>query len=92
MLKEFIALLRPHADQDMCEKKVKNIMARLKIEDFHFNWDRNSCYIAFQYQEQSYRMEHSVERAKRKRCFWCQKWIRLFNGVSSYTRRPLSHH
>ena len=69
LLKKFIALLRPHADQDMCEKRVKNIMTRLKIEDFHFNWDRNSCYIEFQYQEQSFRMEHSVEKAKEKGVF-----------------------
>ena len=91
MLKKFIALLRPHADQYMCEKRVKNIMTRLKVEDFHFNWDRNSCYIEFQYQEQSYRMEHSVEKAKEK-VFLVQKWIGLFNGVSSYIRRPLSYH
>jgi hypothetical protein len=69
MLKRLISLIRPHADQDMCEKRVKNIMTRLKIVDFHFNWDRTSCFIDFQYQEQSYRMEHSIEKAKEKGVF-----------------------
>ena len=60
---------RPHTEQDMCERRVKNVMARLKIEDFHFNWDRNSCYIEFNYQEHSYKMEHSVQKAKEKGVF-----------------------
>lgn len=59
-------LLRSHTEQETCEKRVKNVMKRLQIEEFHYNWDRNSCYIEFQIQEQSYRMEHSVQLAKEK--------------------------
>ncbi len=56
----------PYKKQDMCERKLIRVMKRLKIEDFSFNWDRSSCFIEFQYQENSYRMEHSVLRAKEK--------------------------
>lgn len=57
----------PYKDQDiMCERKLKKIMKRLKIEYYNYNWDRTSCYIEFQYQDNSYRMEHSVQKAKEK--------------------------
>jgi hypothetical protein len=56
-----------YKEQDiMCERKLKKIMKRLDIEEFNFNWDRTSCYIEFQYNENSYRMEHSIQKAKRK--------------------------
>ncbi|WP_243459288.1 hypothetical protein [Metabacillus bambusae] len=56
-----------YQEQDiMCERKLKKIMKRLDIEEFNFNWDRTSCYIEFQYNENSYRMEHSIQKAKRK--------------------------
>lgn len=61
-------------EQDIYEKKLKSVMKRLKIEDFNFNWNRNSCYIEFQYQENSYRMEHSVQIAR-------EKGIILGNGL-----------
>jgi hypothetical protein len=57
----------PYKEQDiMCERKLKKIMKRLNIEDFNFNWDRTSCYIEFRYQENSYKMEHSIQKAKEK--------------------------
>src|SRR3954468_24843060 len=56
----------PHKEQGMCERRLRKVMKRLKIEEFNFNWDRTSCFIEFQYEENSYRMEHSVERAKEK--------------------------
>ncbi|MGM0876236.1 MAG: hypothetical protein ACQEWV_16065 [Bacillota bacterium] len=56
----------PHKEQGMCERKLKRVMKRLKIEDFNFNWDRSSCFIEFHYQENSYRIEHSVQKAKEK--------------------------
>jgi hypothetical protein len=58
---------KTHKEQDiMCARKLKKIMERLKIEDFNFNWDRSSCYIEFQFQGNSYMMEHSVQKAKEK--------------------------
>lgn len=57
----------PYKEQDIvCERKLKKIMKRLDVKDFNFNWDRTSCYIEFQYQENSYRMEHSIQKAKEK--------------------------
>ncbi|MBB6451227.1 hypothetical protein HNR44_003221 [Geomicrobium halophilum] len=56
----------PYKNQYMCERKLMKIMERLKIDDFNFNWDRNSCFIEIRYQEKSYRMEHSVQQAKKK--------------------------
>ncbi|MCQ6274969.1 hypothetical protein JMM81_08345 [Bacillus sp. V3B] len=56
----------PHREQHICERKLIKIMKRLKIEEYHFNWDRSSCFIEFQYEETSYRMEHSVQKAKEK--------------------------
>ncbi|MFG6117377.1 hypothetical protein ACGTN9_19665 [Halobacillus sp. MO56] len=74
MLKNSLFKWMPYKDQDTSERKLVDVMKRLKINDFQFNWDRNSCYIEFEYKEQSYRLEHSVEKAKRK-------GILLKNGV-----------
>lgn len=62
-------LLRLQTEQGSCEKRVKNIMTRLKIEEYQYNWDRDSCYIEFFYQGQSFRMEHSISKAKEKGVF-----------------------
>lgn len=64
----------PHKEQDTCERKLIRIMKRLKIGDFTYNWDRGSCFIEFKYQENSYRMEHSVQNA-------IDKGIVLRNGM-----------
>ncbi|MEB1808826.1 MAG: hypothetical protein LPK26_16305 [Bacillaceae bacterium] len=57
-----------HNEQEMCERRLIAVMRRLKIDDSHynFNWNRSSCYIEFQYKDNTYRMEHSVEAAKEK--------------------------
>ncbi|ASK61560.1 hypothetical protein CFK37_04910 [Virgibacillus phasianinus] len=56
----------PHNEQSVYEKKLMKVMKELKIENYHFNWDRTSCFIEFQYLEKSYKLEHSIEKAKRK--------------------------
>ena len=56
----------PHKDQDMYERKLIKVMKRLKIEEYIFNWDRSSCFIEFQYDENVYRLEHSIQKAKEK--------------------------
>lgn len=57
---------RPHREQGMCERRLIKVMRRLEIEEFTFNWDRTSCFIEFHYGENTYTMEHSVERAREK--------------------------
>ncbi|WP_062515569.1 hypothetical protein [Halobacillus sp. KGW1] len=64
----------PHKEQNICEKKLEKVMKRLKIDDYHFNWDRNSCFIEFAYQGEPYRLEHSIEKAK-------ERGIILRNGL-----------
>ena len=56
----------PHKDQDMYERKLIKVMKRLKIEEYIFNWDRSSCFIEFQYDDNVYRLEHSIQKAKEK--------------------------
>ena len=68
-------LFRLQTEQGTCEKRVKNVMTRLKIEDFHYNWDRNSCFIEFNYQEQSYRMEHSALKANEKGVYYVKNGL-----------------
>lgn len=56
------------------ERQLIKVMRRLKVENFYFNWDRNSCFIEFTYQDNSYRMEHSIQKAR-------EKGIVLRNGM-----------
>ncbi|MBM7598887.1 hypothetical protein JOC34_001244 [Virgibacillus halotolerans] len=69
MFKNILLKWMPRKEQDVCERRLKGIMKRLKIEVSNFNWDRSSCYIEFNYQEKSYRLEHSVEKAKKRGIF-----------------------
>ncbi|MGD7043042.1 hypothetical protein [Jeotgalibacillus proteolyticus] len=56
----------PHKEQSVCEKKLTRVMKRLKIDYFNFNWDRNSCFIEFTYHDESYKLKHSIEKAKKR--------------------------
>ncbi|OIJ15133.1 hypothetical protein BKP37_06870 [Anaerobacillus alkalilacustris] len=56
----------PNNEQDVCERRLRKVMKRLKVENFNFNYDRSSCYIDFHYQNKIYRLEHSIEKAKDK--------------------------
>ncbi|MGO4886383.1 hypothetical protein ACJ2A9_01375 [Anaerobacillus sp. MEB173] len=56
----------PYKEEETCERKLVRIMRRLKIEDFTFNYDRTSCYIEFQYKNEIYKLEHSVQKAAKK--------------------------
>ncbi|MGD6818268.1 hypothetical protein ACQCVE_14495 [Metabacillus sp. 113a] len=64
----------PHKEQDICEVRLVKVIKHLKIEDFNFNWDRNSCYIEFSYHHGKYRLEHSIDKAK-------ERGILLRNGL-----------
>ncbi|PYZ92667.1 hypothetical protein CR194_13455 [Salipaludibacillus keqinensis] len=56
----------PHKEQYSCERKLMKVMKRLKIKDYIYNWDRTSCFIEFGYLDNSYRLEHSLQKAKEK--------------------------
>ncbi|WP_082233132.1 hypothetical protein [Halobacillus massiliensis] len=68
----------PYREQFICEKKLAKVIKRLKVENFIFNWDRNSCFIEFEYKEQTYRLDHTVDKAK-------EKGIILRNGLDCLT-------
>lgn len=65
----------PNDEQSMYERKLTDVMKRLKVQDFHFNWDRTSCYVEFDYNENFYKLEHSVEKAKKKELCYAMDWI-----------------
>ncbi|WP_087973471.1 hypothetical protein [Oceanobacillus rekensis] len=56
----------PNHEQGMYEKKLTRVMKGLKVDDYNFNWDRTSCFVEFHYNENFYRLEHSVDKAKKK--------------------------
>ncbi|MFC2949842.1 hypothetical protein [Virgibacillus sediminis] len=69
MLKKDLFKWLPRKDQLTCERKLSRVMKRLRVRNFNFNWDRKSCFIEFRYQERSYRLEHSIEKAKKRGIF-----------------------
>ncbi|RLL42681.1 hypothetical protein D8M04_14075 [Oceanobacillus piezotolerans] len=58
--------MMPNSEQSVHEKKLTEVMKRLKVENYKFNWDRTGCFVEFHYKENFYRLEHSVQKAKRK--------------------------
>src|SRR5699024_6234145 len=54
-----------HNEQGVIEKRLMEVMKELKVDDYHFNWDRTSCLIEFHYLENNYKLEHSIEKAKK---------------------------
>ncbi|MFC3040497.1 hypothetical protein ACFOGI_09590 [Virgibacillus xinjiangensis] len=69
MFKKDLLKWLPRKDQVTCERKLIKVMKRLRVRNFNFNWDRKSCFIEFRYQETSYRLEHSIEKAKKRGIF-----------------------
>ena len=64
----------PNNEQSVYEKRLTGVMKRLKVQNYKFNWDRTSCFIEFNYNENFYRLEHSIEKAKKNGLF-------LHNGL-----------
>lgn len=55
---------KQYAEASTYEEKLENVMQRLGVEKYNYNWDRFSCWIEFYYKGQLYRFEHSIENAK----------------------------
>ena len=66
MFKQGLLRWMPHKEQNVYERKLIKVIKRLKIESYNFNWDRDSCFIEFRYHENFYRLEHSIESAKKR--------------------------
>ncbi len=71
----------PRKEPDICEKRLIRVMKRLKIEDYNYNYDRISCFIQFQYQENSYRLEHSIQKAKEKGLMMLENGLDCLTGL-----------
>ncbi|PPA71660.1 hypothetical protein [Jeotgalibacillus proteolyticus] len=65
MFMNIIAKWSPNKEQNLCEAKLRKVMKRLRIDQYNYNWDRSSCLIEFTYLEKSYRLEHSIDKAKK---------------------------
>lgn len=46
------------------EAKLEKVMARLRVEEYDYDWSRFACWVSFVYKGQPYRFEHSVDNAK----------------------------
>ncbi len=46
------------------EEKLSRVMKRLGVTQYNYDWTRQSCFIEFTYRGQTYRFEHSLEKAK----------------------------
>ena len=55
---------KQYAEASTYEEKLENVMQRLGVEKYNYNWDRFSCWVEFYYKGQLYRFEHSIENAK----------------------------
>lgn len=45
------------------EKKLRRVMERFGVDNFHYDWSRSECFIEFTYRGQFYRFEHSLDKA-----------------------------
>ena len=57
---------RKHGPASIYEHKLQQVMKRLAVDDYDFNWDRWNAWVEFNYRGQLYRLEHSVEKARAK--------------------------
>lgn len=55
---------RQHGPASIYEYKLKQVMERLGVEEYNFNWDRWSAWVEFLYRGELYRLEHSVAKAR----------------------------
>lgn len=46
------------------EMKLKNVMKRLGVQDFNWNYDRFEAWVEFKYKGERYRFDHNVARAQ----------------------------
>lgn len=52
---------------DAYEVKLRNVMKRLGVSEFNWNYDRFGAWIEFNYKNQVYRFDHNVARAQARK-------------------------
>ena len=55
---------KQYADPDFYERKLKQVMERLKVNEYDWNWDRHGCWIQFRINSELYRFEHGLQKAQ----------------------------
>lgn len=57
---------KQYSDSESYERKLERVMERIGVKEFSYNFDRFGCWVEFRYQNDLYRFEHSIEKAKAK--------------------------
>ncbi|HBV87049.1 MAG TPA: hypothetical protein DEF42_10450 [Desulfosporosinus sp.] len=57
---------KQYGDSDSYERKLERVMERIGVKEFTYNFDRFGCWVEFRYQNELYRFEHSIDKAKAK--------------------------
>jgi hypothetical protein len=55
---------KQYGSADNYESKLQRVMSRLGVDDYNYNFDRFGCWVEFRYNNELYRFDHSVEKAK----------------------------
>lgn len=74
----FLLKYMQNNEQGVYEKKLADVMRSLDVHNYNFNWDRTGCIVEFYYDETYYRLEHSIDKSKKK-------GIILRNGLDCLT-------
>jgi hypothetical protein len=59
-----MASKKKYAEPDNYEAKLNRVMERLGVSEYNYNWDRHGGWVQFQYKNELYRFDHSVDNAK----------------------------
>jgi hypothetical protein len=78
-----MAQRKQYQDTTAYEQKLQRVMDRFGVKDYNYNFDRHGCFIDFEYKNNMYRFEHSVEKAK-------SKGIKLTYGSDAFAQLVLA--
>lgn len=57
---------RQYVDVEVYIAKLKTVMTRLNINEYDYDWTKDSSYIEFVYKGQYYKFEHSVKKSEQQ--------------------------
>lgn len=58
-----MASKKQYGDIDSYVKKLDNVMKRLDVNQYDYDWTKNSAYVKFFYKNKWYQFDHSVDKA-----------------------------
>lgn len=74
---------RYYGSPGIYERKLADVMKRLQVDAYNFNWDRWGCWVEFRFQGELYRFEHSLEKAR-------AQGIELRSGAEAFAQVVLT--